>query len=324
MDQTAPPLPADDRPGPGCTVDCSAAPFDLRPALDAIMTAENWILDRMPESRKLVIVFGECHSYQTHQFLQQAVLLRHKEQAARDPQKSFAYGYEFEKKFWRRYPHNIDLHTEFATIQWERGLNLENDYPEIYLSAYQKLAKSHDLQGSQPLIALCQREGISVSFNDAASRINLESMRSIIDADDPQVRRIIAEHPALPRGEMYSIGADGMYLRNIAIAENAMEHIGQTDAKIYIQHCGQDHVQGNPDRNMPYGQSLCAQFRQKNVDVLSVVFKCDSEQHRMHAPDVKQEAAHTLIIENMAPALSAIYAYDHARRCVNQASGLNL
>ncbi len=324
LDYTAPPLPADDKSGPGRTVDCTDAPYDLRPALDAIMEAENWILERMPEDRKLVIVFGEGHSYQTHQFLQQALLLRHKEQAQEKPERSFAYGYEFEKKFWKRCPRNSQIQKEFETLEQILGLRQNQDHPEVYLSVFQKLGDTHDLKSAKPLIAFCQTEGISVSFNDATSKINLESMRTIMDLEDEQVRRIVASHENIHHGEIYATGKDGMFVRNIAIAENAMEHIAQTNAKIYIQHCGQDHVHGRPDKGLPYEQSLCAQFRKQDVEVLSVMFKCDPERHHLDIPNVVQEMPNTIVIENMAPALSAIYAHNQARVRINRDSGLNL
>lgn len=325
LDHTAPPLPADERPGPGRTVDCSAAPCNLRPALDAIMEAENWILERMPEDRRLVIVFGEGHSYQTHQFLQQALLLRHKEQAQANPERSFAYGYEFEKKFWKRCPRDSQIQTAFEILGQTLGLEQNQDHPEVYLNVFQKLEDTHDLKSAKSLIAFCQKEGISVSFNDATSKTNLESMHIIMDLEDEQVRRIVASHDNINnRGEIYAIGQRGMYVRNIAIAENAMEHIAQTNAKIYIQHCGQGHAHGAPDKGLPYEQSLCAQFRKQDVEVLSVMFKCDPERYRLDIPDIAEERPYTIVIENMAPALSAIYDHNQTRISINRASGLNL
>ena len=80
------------------TVNVGAKPRDLRPIVQAIMEAENWILERMPADQKLAVFLVEEHSFTTHIALHQAVIAAHlqakKHPAGQKAGRDFAYGYE--------------------------------------------------------------------------------------------------------------------------------------------------------------------------------------------------------------------------------------
>jgi hypothetical protein len=84
---------------PYLNVDCSQNPYDLRPAVNAIMAAQNWILDRLPKGQKLIIIMGEYHRRFLHTHLREAVLRALDQQKECDPKRSFAYGVELPSNF---------------------------------------------------------------------------------------------------------------------------------------------------------------------------------------------------------------------------------
>jgi len=279
----------------------NADPFDLRPVVKKIMDMENMILDRLPPDQKLVILVGEYHMNMTHILLIQAVIQAHKQVPHR-----FALGLEL--------PHdNID----FIDVLMETE-TLTNEKPHII----------NAMDSYNALFKFCRTQEIDVRFNDLARTDDFR-----MDADDEMTANIIRKH-GLPRDvSPHECPIDtrtilGMKLRNIGIVENAISHIKKSDARIYIQHCGENHVFGSKLRleNYPYEESLTSLFHQHGFAVLAVSLK---DKFAVPGPykwphDALKDVSDVIVPLDMDDGHALDFKYDVLRQRVNAASGYDL
>ena len=233
------------------TVDVEDNRLDLRPIVRAIMTAENWILDRIPEDQKLVVILGENHSLMWHTALQQAVISAHLAAAERREGRNFAFGYEL--------PHNgVVIATSDDNLKWTD-------------------------EGNKNLFRFCVEQGVNLQFNDASHYQDEYDL--VFDQQDAFTRDIIAKHAPKSldkkfyrQAENHSFSA-GLRLSNMVIAAKASEHMERTGARVYLQDCGLSHALGNRDIKHPYDDSLAAFFKRAGFAVLTVFPSID------HDPD---------------------------------------
>lgn len=194
-------------------IDCSANPMDLRPAVNEIMNAANWLLERLPADKPLVILAGEEHDRPTHASLKLALLRR------------------------------------FLTEKFSICVGLECDYnlPEVrekqaLVAAYAPL--SHGLFQEAAYIS-----SVPVSANDLPKNPNeilkpedpfTKSILSrIVDENGNKVGKIVVEqysHVLHARADF------GVFLRNVGIATKVTQEIKKHKPKIYIQECGSGHI----------------------------------------------------------------------------------
>jgi hypothetical protein len=279
------------------TIDCRRAPWNIAPAVHAIVSHANRIAAE--DSSPLIVLIAETHTYQTHTLLQQAVLKALHDQRAADPQKTFAYGYEK--------AHNISM---------ERFMN-----DSFYRQPRYEYSKS--------LFRYCAEKNISVSFNDVASRIVPPNV--VIDQDDEFTRGIILRHrpdllgqPLMRARAMIYPDQNAMQISNLGIAQKSREDIQRTGAKIYIQHCGGAHAFGVREggQDHPYRHSLVAKFTEAGTRVLPVLLSYN-EIARSLPRDI-QGLDSTIKVTHMARGEFGREPYEDVRRRVMRASLLEL
>lgn len=296
-------------------VSCHKDPFNITPAANAIMAAEERILERIPSDQKLVILMGENHSYHVNKLLMGAIL---KEQTARqkeNPQKySFALGYEG--------PYNITKLISRQTILNES----ERDCPAM---AFAALTPDQKYESQDTLFKICLAEKISTRFNDIASvRIG---PASLIDVDDPLTKDIIQKHrpdlakvQVILRAPMLFSPAldcdDGLALSNLAIVQNAMDHLKETNARIYIQHCGTAHMFAPKQQKKDF--SLKALFEKQGAYVLPV-FTHYEHTLKNTRPD-RHEQKYTLKISGLDKGDVPEKDFAELRKKVAAVSGLDI
>ncbi len=306
-------------------VDYSASPsrYDLRPAVKAIMAAENWLLSRQPD-QKLVIIIGESHGHIIPSFLQMAVLKAHLEQRAAHP---FAYGCE--------QVHEMVTH-------YIPSLSAEDD-PDgrLVMASYNSdTENSQSFWEHRALFGLCLSHHISVSFNDVSYFTTFDAypnddLRSIIDQADPLTRQLVVEQfPHLVGKEILRMheknGPDpeGMALSNAAIVKNAIEHIERTQSQIYIQQCGVSHVMGETrkTRDFKYEDSLTALFFKQGFSVLPVFPFYEAWHHHLPTEShgsLKRAVKITGMDQGNGGKRHNEVFFDVMRRTVNRASEYN-
>ena len=233
------------------TIDVEDNRLDLRPIVQAIMAAENWILDRIPEDQKLVVILGEDHSLMWHTALQQAVISAHLAAAERRKGRNFAFGYEL--------PHN-------------NAVSAASDDNPDWAD-----------EGNKNLFRFCLEQGVNLQFNDVSHY--QDGYDLVFDQQDAFTRDIIAKHaPESLDQKLYRLTANhnysaGLKLSNIAMVAKAGEHMQRTDARIYLQDCGYSHALGDYDFKHSYDDSLAAFFKRAGFAVLTVFPSID------HYPD---------------------------------------
>lgn len=238
-------------------VDLSRSPYDIRPAVHAIMTLQNWIMDRIPRGQKVVILIGETHYFQTNMLLQEAVFGKLHEQRNTHQSRNFAVGYEFEHNFLEKEDCTEDADDNCLTafIKSKRGFQ-------------SKTAKN-------ALFKSCLDRDISVSFNDVA--ITKTWYGHALDLKDQRTHDLVATHrpdllaeeiPRFSEDRSFS-DTDGMGLSNRSMVEGALQHMASCNAGLYVQQCGADHMFGS--HFLSYKTSLHNLFSAADCFVLPII-----------------------------------------------------
>lgn len=220
-------------------------PRDLRPIVQEIMAAENWLLDRLLPGQKLVILLSETHTKTFHVALQQAVIGAHINALQKDATRNFAYGYEL--------PHD-----------YLSGEKLIRSFLSIY----------HGTQAEKQtkrLFRFCLKNGVSIQFNDLSDVDGLtlnqrdQFTRDLVEKYEPDYlgKRIC-------RVSKYEDFSLGLKLSNLAMVERATAHMEDSDAQIYLQNCGRGHALGDEQEQHFYEDSLASAFREAGFEVLTV------------------------------------------------------
>lgn len=238
------------------TVDCTIEPYNLYPVVDALMSAENWLLKNIPKGQKVVLILAEDHRVMTDVALRQAVLSAHVKQFWHDPTCRFAFGFEG--------PHN--KYAPDIMINSQKLLEKVAEDPDL---SYQK-------ETNRQLFAFCLEHGIDTRFNDIADYKD-DNGNDIIDQNDPLTRDIIAnsktallDEDDIIRESDYLSTTLGLTLSNMAIVENAKTHIRETQSRLYIQDCGFTHALGDKGE-LAYKDSLAYLFRNAGFAVITLI-----------------------------------------------------
>lgn len=231
---------------PSCPaiVDCSANPYDLRPAVEGIVARVEQVshhLRTIGSDQKIVLIMGEDHERASNVLLQAGVLKSLYEKHR------LVFGYEAEHSF---------LGT-FLTDY------LEGDEYDLNTQEILMLSKL-DGTGSQAIkthLALCEDKyshqtikslfssvlqmKIPFIFSDAAT------CGDHLDKKDPITRAFmggIAGHMNRMTSNIPTISPKGVDIRNRVMAHLTSKFIEQHDVNLAVQQCGVAHLLGfNPD-----------------------------------------------------------------------------
>ena len=284
-------------------LDCQENPYDLRPMVRQIMEAENWLLDRLPPDRPLVIIMGEHHDSQGHKLLQKAVLMAHEEMSGQSKAGKFAFGYENYHDYVHRFTGK--------RIDDPNGCEAVKTHRTYFMGDIHK--------AKQDLLDYCVDKNISVGFNDVSCT------GQKIDYTDPFTREIVSKHyPELLKKTPpdRSSNRRGHAISNLCIVEKALEHMQRTQARVYIQQCGQAHVFGCKELGYPIEESLSKRFKERGAEILPVI--CNYEIAEEYIPDEAQEFLERSVILSHNEIAPGIIPFDPVRRGIGIQSELNL
>ncbi len=276
-------------------VDCEDAPYDLRPVVEAVMAAENWLLSRLPPDQKIVFLLNESHTDQMHGLFQEAILKAHTVQKRKNPVLNFGFGLEI-------------MHTHKAKngVPVMEGMMITGE------------------EANRHLIAFALRKKISVRFNDAAMASMPELFEiPTLDVTDKLTRDMMVKRTGFASPFFSSVEQDGLAIRNDVIVHNAIKHMEHIGARIYLQQCGAGHSFGA--RQSPYEDSLYLKFKEKGCAVVPVFpqrFDIDPHHLRWNVPPTA--IMDSILVSGMA--ISEFYeeSYATARALVVAASGPNI
>lgn len=304
----------------------SEEPFNIRPILDAIMNAQNWILDRLPADQKLVILLPEDHDTHIQMLLQQAIIRMLADQRDKDPKRSYAFGYE-------------TAHNKF--FKNRKSYTVADDQRTIDLLTRVTLADHEEaLIPLKALFTTCRDTKTSLGLNDVATKRPAEGSKRLVDIDqsNPLTRDLIEKHAPqylgidIPRAtQFWDAGvplAEGMRLSNLMMVENALRHVERTNSRIYVQHAGIAHVMGFKKKLFDYGESykyddsLAALFQARGFSVLPVI--CTYQSFKHNFPPQSAAMVKDSIKMDLPLTQSPEFSYQGVRDEVNKLSGLDL
>ncbi len=263
-------------PAQPLTVDCSANPYDLRPAVAGIVARVEQVsnhLRSIGSHQKIVVIMGEAHPMPSHILLQAAVL------KALQEKHRLVFGYEEQHDFLGRAV-EIFLDEDLSYAEKAALRDLDHDGKKSimgFLSFFKaplspvatNLIKSFMLNSTIPYVA-----------TDAAG---VRGKAYILDRNDPLTKSFIPKQawysPLLGR-DISMILQRGLAIRNKMMAHLTADFMKAHDADIGVQHCGKVHVLGR-DYPFPfnflsdkYENSLHAVFSQAGLLPIPVFLEC--------------------------------------------------
>lgn len=240
-------------------------PFDLRPAVDAIVKA----IEAKSGWGNLVVIMGEMHDCAAHVALRQLMM-----QELRDRSIKFAYGTEIEHNF-------IEGNAKDFSLSVPKALKskLQDHDGDYFKKALMNWHIPRAPVSKKNLLKFCIDKKISVRPNDAFS-----DSAGYLTKSDPIWKRL----PKMTMDHLFEAYRDrlklpisiyeplGVALRNHAIVRRAADHISQTNNHLYIQDCGLFHVYGRDGHPaMPWGHSLSAVFQKAGFNVVTAFIERD-------------------------------------------------
>lgn len=278
-------------------IECGDDPYNVGVPANAIMNAVNWLKTRLPEGTPVIVLLGESHKYFMHPILTHAVLA----QMAKNGMKDLAFGLEQPAAFSDRdasMPNYISDYRGFYTVD----LDIQGQGMTLHSSA--------SLYSAVATIDFCEKTGIPVSFNDAASFH--ENGQFGLDLEHVDAKAVLAKHKdfdpsALKRPDLTS----SIGFRNHVIVKRALDHIKETQAQVYVQQTGFDHLFGaDYSEDMPkphtpfmtpYSQSLSQLFREKGCAVLTVYH---SDIATAVPPEGRQSYDQSMVVDGLSYEIS--------------------
>ncbi len=260
------PLSLDDVEKAGATViSCADNPYDLRPALEGIITRVEQVRASLRKDQPLFILIGEDHGMDAHRTLP-AMLMETLISSKGMNSESLALGMEF--------PHSMlgsildKCFKQPLSLLDRAKVSAKDPRGEHLLSAF--LAACDAPVAHHTLFNFCREKNISVRAIDIP--IVHGSSPKTLDSDDPTARDLIERHAPQWIGKSVAAeGQTGVDLRNLAMLEHAEIHARDAGAKIYMLQCGKGHLFENPSCS----KTLTARFSEAGAAVLSV-FMSDS------------------------------------------------
>jgi hypothetical protein len=285
-------------------ISCADDPFNLHPAVAGTLRRIEWARASLHEKQPLVVLLGEDHSAIAHKMFRLALLDGLISTGHALP---FAHGCEW--------PHNMlgaEMNEKFGlslTPAQKTRISASDRDGRHVLSVFLAVTDPANAPvATHTLFDFCRRRGISTRFNDVAKRKCEDTGLNFLDTTDPVTASLIARHA---RGwENLDIPAAynalGIRLRNLAIVEQAMAHIADSHAAVYVQSCGEIHRFGHAGAKLPCGDGLSRRFGKAGADVLNVLIADE----RNSIGDIPLEARSMLADSLIITGLNAQKFYD--------------
>lgn len=271
----------------GRYIDCSANPYDLRPASDIILRAAHDVRKTLPDDRPLVILMAENHDMPAHIELQHMVASRLLAQNLQ-----FVFGLERPHNRWS-FLADKGMNKAVPSGLYYRPGNYD-PCGQAVLSAY----LGFDGDAAAPvshgnLLAFYYDRKISTIFNDAASKAG------ILDFEDPFTSSLARDD--LKHGNAADLSdADCMAIRNTAMAHSGVERAGTQQKNIIVQQAGYAHLFGWAQEGCGYETSLCTAYRKAGASVLPVFITTQQATLNILPEAAYQELGRTVVIDGLA------------------------
>lgn len=270
-DESGPPITESDVKR---VVSCSDTPMNLRPAAEAVVEEA---LALLPQGKPVVLLMGEDHSKPSTCFMLPAVLhhlstaLSSHGDANDNGPPTIAVGFELDHDLLGKII-NADCGIHLSPQEMKTVATMDrNGHRAIF--GFLAFVKTRDSPVTMATtLSACRESNLSVRFNDLAStNSNIFVELPILDRNDLRTASYINRSTAQNAREvLYSTCEPGISLRNKAIVDEAMAHIRDTGARLYIQHCGNAHPLGFRGKH-GHKNSLAPLFLEAGASVLSVL-----------------------------------------------------
>jgi hypothetical protein len=302
-------------------ISCANDPYNISPPVKAALEEIARVRRSIPKDRPVVVVIGEIHETPTHDMFQLGLL--HGAGALSGPNGAaytVAGGFEQPKDLFgsivnmltKRKPVGPPFGWIVNKIIKPRG-DLSREIKDYMTAA------DHD--GKRSLMAVlaaapwrpeqaslmyyCLKSPMSFRFNDVAQIV--KGKITEIDKDDPAMKDMLTLRAPDLLTQNFAIDSEtGLMVRNMMMAENAMRHIKDTGADIYIQQCGGMHVsggiieRGDGIHHYKYDKSLCAYFAASDAYVIPLHMERPDESPEHATPDFRAMMSQSIIVEDLA------------------------
>lgn len=270
---------------------------DLRPQADAILDTAIERLAKATPKRPLIIVLGETHDISSHLVLHELILDR-LAPLVKGAGKKLAFGYEWDHNWLSRAVSNATYGDVSSDLQ--QCFNIDDTKGT---RAIKSLLAVHNFEDApvafKNLMMYLLKSGIPVRMDDAALG---PDARGQIDTSDTTTRNAAQTMKLDPAEAINSNSAQGFALRNLVMARNALRHVADTGASVYILGTGGEHVLGNAAQDLAYDTSLYHNLRALGADVLPVLLASPNERKDIVLSDQASQALAQsgLVIEGLA------------------------
>lgn len=260
-------------------IDCSADPYDVRPALDAI---QERIAHRMKPG-PLVVLMGQLHNRPIHHLVGQALMARLLKSGA-----SIAYGMES--------PHNslrsaLINHMDMPVDLAKKIADSDHNGSKLLRIFRECVDPDSSIQAQSNVAAWCGKQSVPFHVNDVAKSwfgINIYEPLT-----NELVKRFPIENTSL-------VSSEGVALRNRMIQQNVIRHIQDSNVDIYIQQTGNGHLYGLSEFNDEYKDSLVFRFLEAGINVLPVFMEASDFDISVTPASAKAQLKKGLTISGLA------------------------
>lgn len=246
---------------PTRTLSCVSGPYDIRPPLDLL---EGWVKHLLQQDeRPLYILFGEDHHRTFDIVLRQAFIERLKISGH-----SIAYGAESESNMLEWLIENwygIEIPDEAKGKICQSDKNGQRFLQSAH-AAYIPTTSPHSRRN---LWASLLNSSVPFQCNDIPRTEDDVS----IDQSSDHVAQIVFDHLGVSSDEagvIDLVSSNGMLIRNRYMADQAVAHQHETDARVYVQDCGKHHLYGYHKDKLGYRGSLSQIFSERGLKTLVV------------------------------------------------------
>lgn len=241
-------------------VDMSQDIYNLRRPAHAIMERAHTIRTQDVQA-PLIILMGEDHDCPVTRMMQLAVLHKCVEAGLKP-----AYGIECSYNVPKTLKYREDFDSD-SQVQ-----NIFNDAAALPHCLTNEFFTATSTVWMEHIAQYCMQQGIPVSYNDAA-RNPLADVCT--DAQDPLTIEIAQKLGVKEDDKRYfcSTTREGIFLRNVIIAQNAMDQLERHKPDVLVHMLGASHVMGElhgeGGAQFPYSQSLHPIFKLAGYPVIS-------------------------------------------------------
>lgn len=250
-------------------------PMDLRPLVDKIVWSIEARLENLPENKTLFVGMGEDHANALHTALIQLTLRTLKKHGHK-----IAFGYEEPENAHGSIIGGLLKAPDARALADKLAID---NIPLLAYLAWEGNDGDPGVMARHNLMSYCLRHFISTRFNDAVRKY------------DPALGTYVVEGT---RSRLMSV--EGMEQRNIRMAENAIRHAKQEQARIYVYGTGGYHLAGGQctgplgkDQYNPFHGSQMAAFRAAGERMIGIL-PTTAHYNEEHLP--QDAAGHVMVV----------------------------